>query len=94
VSTIPPSLHPALHRAAPAIPHCLGVIGPSGYGGFPCSPKSSSPLSPAPLTGFVSVTGNCGSPLPSACGGVFDPGPPWRSQSSHEPRYSPTLLYL
>jgi hypothetical protein len=71
--------------------YCLPVIGPSGYGGAPSGPRSSSPLSPGPLTGFVSWTGSCGSPWPSGAGGVLVPGPPLRSQSSQEPRYSPTF---
>jgi hypothetical protein len=78
----------------PNTPHCFGVIVPSGTGAPPCCPKSSSPLSPLPCTGFVSCTGNVGSPKPSGFGGVLVPGPPLRSQSFQEPRYSPTFSYL
>jgi len=82
---------PSSHTATSAPLYCFGVIGPSGYGGDPCSPRSSSPLSPGPPTGFISETGSCASPLPSGLGGVFVPGPPRRSQSRKEPRYSPTF---
>jgi hypothetical protein len=81
-------------RWSSVVIYCLGVIGPLADGGAPCSPRSSSPLSPGPLTGLVSVTGNFASPLPSASGGVVVPGPPRRSQSRNEPLYSPTFWYL
>jgi hypothetical protein len=80
--------HDPPHHSTPLSP------GPGGYSGLPCGPKSSSPLSPVRCVGFVSVRGCFGSPIPSGSEGDFVPGPPCFCQSSHEPRYSPTFVYL